>query len=185
MPKVSSGSIVTALTTAALGVIGVLAWQASAAPAGVPSPAPSASPGRHSAPPGPTAAQRARELPAKSGTGKRVVYAPHRKRVWLVDASGAVARTYAVAPGTVSPVPGSYKVTGHSAQITGSDGTPVQHIVYFAVFQSVSIAFDAAADGSFPTPDPAKRTGAVREGVADASALWDFAPVGTPVVVVP
>ncbi len=184
MPKVSSGSVVAALTTGALAVIGVLTWQASAAPGRVAGPGPSAVPGKHSAPPGPSAAERARMVPAGSGTGRRVVYSPGRKRVWLVGAAGTAARTYAVAPGTVSPVPGKYKVTGHSAKITGSDGTPVTHIVYFAVFQSVSIAFDAAADGSFPTPDPTKRTGAIREHVADAAALWTFATSGTPVVVV-
>ncbi|MDI5965117.1 L,D-transpeptidase [Streptomyces sp. SL13] len=186
MAKVSSASIVTALTTAALAAVGVLAWQASAAPDHAGSaPRPSASASRHSAPPGPSAAQKkALALPAASGTGKRVVYSPGRHRVWLVAADGTVARTYAVAPGTVSPVAGTYKVTGHSALITGSDGVPVNHIVYFAVFQSVSIAFDAASDGSFPTPDPAKRTGAIREHVADAGAMWSFAPVGTKVVVV-
>lgn len=184
MPKVSSGSIVTALTTAALAVVGVLAWQASAAPDHLPAARPSASPSPHGAPPPPSAAAKAAELPARSGTGRRVVYSLSGHRVWLVNADGEAAKTFEVAPGTVSPVPGTYRVTGHSAALTGSDGVQVDHVVYFAVFQSVSVAFDAAADGSFPTPDPTKRTGAIREHVADAGAMWSFAPVGTTVVVV-
>jgi hypothetical protein len=192
MAKVGSGTIVTVLTAAALGAVGVLAWQAQAAQqkAEAGRPAASASPGAGRKASQEAAARRARALPAGSGSGRRVVYSLTRHRVWLVDADGAVGRTYEVVPGTVSPGPGTYAVTGRyaadrSSAITGTDGTPIEHDVLFTVVKGVPVGFSAAVDGSMPTPDPAKKTGGIREHAADGSAMWTFATVRTAVVVVP
>lgn len=189
MPKVRSGTIVAALTTAALAGVGVLAWQASAAQqhAGAAHPDASATgSGHHGATPAEIAARKARELPAGSGTGRRVVYSLARHRVWLVAAGGTVSRTYEVASGTVSPAPGTYPVTtaGRTAATTGTDGTPIEHIVLFTSAQGVVVGFSSADDGAFPTPDPAKKTGGIREHLADGDAMWTFATAGTKVVVV-
>jgi len=190
MSKVGSGSIVTALTAAALAAVGVLAWQASAAPdrvgAARPSAGPSQGAARHSAPPSRSDARRKLlALPGSTGSGSRVVYSLSRRRVWLVKGAGKVVRTFDVMPGTLSPPPGAYAVTVRQPSITGTDGAPVQNIVYFATIDHLSIAFDSAVDGSLPTPDPAKHTGAIRERVADGVAMWQFAVKGSKVIVVP
>ncbi len=187
MAKVGSGSIVTALTAAALAAVGVLAWQANAAPDHVGKPRAGSTPGAgHKAPPSQTAAQKAAlALPAHSGLGKRVVYAVARHRVWLVGADGKVARTYQVFPGTVSPDPGTYAVTFTKDQLKGTDGVPIENDVLFAIHQGTPIGFSAAVDGSLPTPDPARKTGGIREHVADGQAMYAFAPKGSKVVVVP
>ncbi|PWI43715.1 hypothetical protein [Streptomyces sp. ICBB 8177] len=186
---IRSGTIVTALTTAALAAIGVLAWQASAAPdhtggthaGAAPSPSASGAPGkRHGGPPPATA------LPAESGQGKRVVYALGRKRVWLVDVNGTADRTFTVVPGSVSPDPGTYTVTSRtSTPIIGSDGVPVEHVVRFARVDGTTIGFSEAVNGSLPTPQTGKKAGGVRELPADGDAMWQFALNGTKVIVVP
>ncbi len=187
MAKVGSGTIVAALTVAALAGIGVLAWQADAAQhAGTPAATSSARPGPHRGTPPGVAAARKRELalPAASGTGRRVVYALARHRVWLVGANGTVERTYPVVAGTVAPRPGVYDVTGRTAAITGTDGVPIEHVVLFSSSDGTVIGFSAAVDGSLPTPDPAKHTGGIREHLADGAAMWGFAAEHTKVVVV-
>ncbi|NNN36411.1 hypothetical protein HLK59_39875 [Streptomyces sp. S3(2020)] len=124
-------------------------------------------------------------VPDDSGTGRRIVYSLAAKRVWLVDASDAAQRTFAVWPGTVSPDAGSYKVDVRRDATTGSDGVQIEHIIYFAGKAGLSIAFSNAVDGSSP-PAVASgtRTSGIRMGKADGSALWKFGETGTAVVVV-
>lgn len=175
-----SGKFVAGLTAAALGVVAFLAYQANAnAPdslarnrPGVASPEPS------------KAKEKKLELPARSGTGLRVVYALKAKRVWLVGEDNSVLRTYRVTPSTVDPPVGTYAVTSRSRQITGSDGVPVEHVVIFTESEGTVIGFSAAVDGSRPEPDPDAKTGGVRSSRADGKALWRFATVGVEVAVV-
>jgi hypothetical protein len=187
----SAGTVVTGLVAAALAVVGFFAYQAAAAPdrvhrggthaAGGPQEA-STSPS-----PGPSVSRTPQRsvLPDHSGTGRRVVYALERQRVWLVDADGEVRRTFEVWPSTVDPAPGQYTVTSRSAQVTGSDGVPVEHVVRFASVQGTTVGFSAATDGSAPDLDPSRKTGGVREKRDDGTAMWTFATKGTKVVVVP
>ncbi|WP_335934326.1 hypothetical protein [Streptomyces sp. PTD5-9] len=188
MAKGSSG-IVAGLTAAALAVVGVLAYQASAnAPASVAAPDPKASAPAHA-----TASAKPEKkketppaLPAESGTGKRTVYALADRRVWLVDESEKVLRTFAVVPSALSPAPGSYRVTSRGeAPTKGSDGVMIEHVVRFATVEGVTVGFSAAVDGSMTSPDPSLKTGGVRMSRADGDALWNFAWNRTEVVVVP
>ncbi|GEB48784.1 MULTISPECIES: L,D-transpeptidase [Streptomyces] len=185
----SAGVVVTGLTVAALAVIGFFAYQASAAqdraekPSASHSASPSSSPGSSSGDKG-HKKEKSTALPKNSGTGERIVYALAERRVWLVGEDGRAERTFAVVPSTVSPKPGSYKVTSRSAHVTGSDGVPIEHVVRFTTVDGVTIGFSAALDGSMPDPDASHRTGGVREKREDGAALWKHAPVGTPVVVV-
>ncbi|WP_338677222.1 L,D-transpeptidase [Streptomyces sp. SCSIO 30461] len=184
----SSSGMVAGLTAAALAVVGFLAYQASAnVPDDLGRPATAGhSPGAE--PPGSAADQPRPDplaVPAKSGKGVRVVYALGERRVWLVGADGKATHTFPVAPSTVSPLPGTYEVTSRSADIRGSDGVPIEHVVRFATVDGVSIGFSAAVDGSMPYPDPSRKTGGVRMKRADGDAMWDFAVIETKVVVVP
>ncbi|MEU6330363.1 hypothetical protein ABZ851_24260 [Streptomyces sp. NPDC047049] len=188
MPAKSS-TIVTALTTAAVVVVGVLGYQAAAS-------APDTltqtrKDPRHSAPKSPPErsgkkdkAPAAAPVPPASGKGRRIVYALDAKRVWLVGADGKAVRTYPVTPSTVSPPLGAYAVGSRSVSVTGSDGIAIEHVVRFASVEGVTIGFSAAVDGSMPDPGSEKRTGGIRESRADGKAMWDFALHGTKVVVV-
>lgn len=175
-----SGKFVAGLTAAALGVVAFLAYQANA---NAPDSLARNRPGVAS--PEPTKAKEKKlELPARSGSGLRVVYALKDKRVWLVGEDNSVLRTYKVTPSTVDPPPGMYTVTSRSRQITGSDGVPVEHVVIFTESEGTVIGFSAAVDGSRPEPDATEKTGGVRSSRVDGRALWRFATVGVPVAVV-
>ncbi|MFF4586809.1 hypothetical protein [Streptomyces sp. NPDC001388] len=179
---VSSSACVAGLTAAALATVGVLAYQASAnVPPGLARPHAGASTAAKKAPRDrahPTA------LPTGSGHGRRVVYSLDDNRVWLVGMAGNVERTFPVAPGRVDPPPGTYAVTSRSGTATGTDGTPVEHVVRFATVNDVTIGFSAAVDGSRPAPDSTVPTGGIRQSRADGDAMWDFATIGQRIVVI-
>jgi len=180
-----SSGFVFGLTTAALATVGVLAYQASAAvPVGLGRPQASAS--------STAAASKASRdtkgpaaLPGVSGSGKRVVYALDVDRVWLVDAHNRVTRTFTVTPGSLDPVPGTYPVTSRANSVTGTDGTPIEHVVRFTAVDDVAIGFSAAVGKAKSTDDIEVRTGGIRESREDGAAMWEFATIGVKVVVIP
>ncbi|MFF4396831.1 hypothetical protein [Streptomyces sp. NPDC001480] len=178
--KVPAGAWITGLLVGALAIVFVLSLQArkeipDGGLAGGAAPEPSAKASHSAAPKTPRY-----EVPAGSGTGRRVVYSLGQKRVWLVGADGKSQRTFAVWPGTVTPAKGAFPVTFRRETGVGSDGVQIENAVYFGT----SNAFSNAVDGSSPSPDPSLRTGAVRERAADGKAMWDFATKGTTVQVV-
>ncbi|PZH02436.1 hypothetical protein C1I97_21185 [Streptomyces sp. NTH33] len=173
------------LTAAALAAVGLLAYQAQA---NVPQSL-RGGPGATATPAASTAKAFRDELhptalPGGSGTGERVVYSLDDDRVWLVGADGRVRHTFGVRPGSVDPAPGTYAVTSRSKAVVGTDGVPVEHVVRFTGVGEVAIGFSAALDGSTPVPDPAVRTGGIRESRADGEAMWMFATIGQKVVVI-
>ncbi|MFJ9906809.1 hypothetical protein ACIRVK_28575 [Streptomyces sp. NPDC101152] len=176
---------VTGLTVGAIAAVAVLAVQADKGtkPHVVAGRAhASASAGAH---PSVTKTAAPAKVPDGSGTGRRIVYSLGQKTVWLVDASDAARRTFAVWPGTVSPGVGTYAVSSRAAgPIIGSDGVKIDHIVYFSAQSGVNIAFSNAVDGSSPPPASGARTGGIRMRTADGSALWTFGTTGTKVTVV-
>lgn len=187
MPRSSTGTVVAALTAAALGGVGFLAYQASATAPERPSHS------RHDPKAGGSkdkartkdkgGKKKSTALPAESGSGLRVVYALGDRRVWLVDAEEKATHTFVVSPSTASPAPGTYEVTSRDPGGTGSDGVRVEHIVVFDTEGGVVFGFSAAVDGSLPDPNATKKTGGIRESRADAAAMWEFTEIGTKVVV--
>ncbi|MCL6673738.1 MULTISPECIES: hypothetical protein [Streptomyces] len=180
-----SSGFVFGLTAAALAAVGALAYQASATvPADFGKPRASAS-----AAPAASKAPRVRRdptaLPTGSGTGPRVVYSVGGDRVWLLGKRDRIVRTFKVTAGTVDPVPGAYTVTSRSNSVTGTDGTPIEHVVRFASVDGVAVGFSAAVREPKSAPDPGVRTGGIRESRADGMAMWEFATIGVNVVVVP
>jgi len=133
-------------------------------------------------------------LPADSGDGRRVVFSEARQRVWLVDEDGDVDRTYPVSGSLYDNLdPGSYEVYSRSEQAYAFDGSgSMKYFVRFAEGDTgAAIGFhDIPVDNSgdlvqdldqLGTP---QSHGCVRQERDDAIALWEFAPVGTEVVVV-
>ncbi|MFF1719061.1 hypothetical protein [Streptomyces sviceus] len=177
----SNAAFVTALTTAALATVGFLAYQAAAT---VPTRTPAGSA------PAAVASKVARgqgdpaALPPGSGAGERVVYSLDDNRVWLVGSGDKVIRTFEVIPGTIDPAPGVYTVTSRSNSVTGTDGTPIEHVVRFTSIDGVAIGFSAAVRETPPAATTTVPTGGIRESRRDGDAMWDFATIGARVAVI-
>lgn len=155
---------------------------ASAAPSADPSVAPSSPDPRDDT-----------TLPAGTGSGRRVVFSEERQRVWLVQSSGRVQRTYLVS-GSVSDNldPGRYEVFSRSRDAVGVDdsGTMKWFVRFTRGPSGAAIGFhtipvDAGrrvqTSAQLGTP---RSHGCIRQDTDDAVALWGFAPLGTTVVVV-
>ncbi|MFJ8634499.1 hypothetical protein [Streptomyces sp. NPDC093568] len=182
----SSAGFVAGLAAAALATVGFLAFQASATvPADLSRPRVDSARGV-SISKAPRDKRSPTALPAGSGAGQRVVYSIDDDRVWLVDRAGKVKRTFRVTPGSVDPLPGVYAVTSRSKAVTGTDGIPIEHVVRFATVDDVTIGFSAAVEGAtpLPNPHPSQQTGGIRERQRDGDAMWAFATIGRPVVVI-
>ncbi len=131
-------------------------------------------------------------LPTGTGHGKRIVFSESRQRVWLVTRAKHVARTYLVSGSLTDNLdPGTYSVYSRSEQAWGVDDSGTMR--YFVRFTQgdtgAAIGFhDIPVDDGEPvqtldqlgTP---QSHGCVRQKRADAIALWEFAPLGTTVVV--
>jgi lipoprotein-anchoring transpeptidase ErfK/SrfK len=122
-----------------------------------------------------------------------VVYAIGAQQVWLVTDS-TVVRTYKVSGSRYDQLdPGGYRVFSRSRHATSWHGTEtMEYMVRFHRGARSNIGFhdipvDTASgtevqtlsDLGTPLSD-----GCIRQDVVDAAALWEFAPVGTRVVVV-
>jgi hypothetical protein len=134
------------------------------------------------------------DLPASSGTGKRVVFDISDQRVWLVDPAAGedeVERTYLVSGSLTDNLdPGSYEVYSRSRWAVGIDDSGVmQYFVRFTRGDNAAIGFH-----SIPTKDgralqtaaqlgTPQSHGCIRQALPDAVRLWSFAPIGTKVVV--
>jgi lipoprotein-anchoring transpeptidase ErfK/SrfK len=133
-------------------------------------------------------------LPARSGTGKRIVYDISDQRVWLVQGDRRVASTYRVSGSRVRGLvaPGSYEVYSKSRHAVSYDyKETMNYMVRFTQGRSAAIGFhDIPRSVDDETPVQTRQqlgtplsAGCVRQRRADAKALWEFAPVGTTVVV--
>jgi hypothetical protein len=132
-------------------------------------------------------------LPANSGTGRRIVFAMADQRVWLVgDEDDDVERTYLVSGSLTENLhPGNYSVYSKSEEAVGIDDSgTMKYMVRFAHGPNAAIGFhdipvlDGAKVQTVDQLGTPQSHGCIRQLRADAKALWDFAPVGTTVVVV-
>ena len=191
----AGGSSVAASAESSAGASAGEVGKAASAPASA-----SAS-GSSAGPAGTTAGQSATgtatedtALPADSGTGKRAVFDQSRQRVWIVGDSGTVERTYPVSGSDEDNLrPGTYHVYSKSRWAVGIDDSGVmQYFVRFAhgTDNGASIGFHTIpTKHGRPLQTVAQlgerlSHGCIRQKTADAIAMWDFAAVGTKVVVV-
>jgi hypothetical protein len=131
------------------------------------------------------------ELPADSGEGRRVVFDEGTQRVWLVKADDSVERTYLVSGSLYDNLdPGTYAVYSRDKKAWGIDGSELRRMVRFTTGAEAAIGFHniPLLDGErVQTRDELGTPlshGCIRQKQPDAKALWDFAPLGTAVVVV-
>jgi lipoprotein-anchoring transpeptidase ErfK/SrfK len=132
-------------------------------------------------------------VPAGSGDGKRIVFDESDQRVWLVDADGAMVRTYLVSGSKHDNLDaGTYEVYSKSRDAISFDGREtMNYMVRFAHGKHAPIGFHdipQLPDGTLVQTRDELGTplsaGCIRQWPPDAKALWRFAPVGTTVVVV-
>ncbi|VXB11271.1 L,D-transpeptidase [Aeromicrobium sp. 9AM] len=131
-------------------------------------------------------------LPAGSGTGRRIVFDQSDQRVWLVEDDSTVERTYPVSGSRFNNLqPGTYTVQSKSRHAGAFDGSgSMEYFVRFATGFSEPIGFHSVPRDNSGNLEQTKdelgtrlSAGCVRQWLPDAIALWDFAPVGTKVVV--
>ena len=130
-------------------------------------------------------------LPPGSGEGRRMVYCVGCQRVWYVDGEEVVVKSNLVSGRAGTPRAGTYSVFSRSRVTTSATGTvTMEYMVRFARGRTLAIGFHAIPrrhDGS-PIQSEAQlgtyqSAGCIRQADSDALYTWNFAPVGTKVVV--
>ena len=132
-------------------------------------------------------------LPPDTGTGKRVVYSRSGQRVWAVDKNNRVLRSWLVSGSKYNnEVPGVHEVYSRSEVSTAWNGKAfLPQMIRWLKTDIGAIGFHAiprhVADGSRYMKDSELGTrlsgGCQRQADADANFMWDFAQIGTKVVV--
>jgi hypothetical protein len=172
----------TGVSGASTPAVGASRSQASRSTGTVPAPTAGAT----------AAASGTTALPKGSGEGRRVVFSEKAQRVWLVDADGSVAATYLVSGSVTDNLqPGTYAVYSRSRWAVGiEDSGVMQYFVRFAHGANAAIGFHSIptkngtplqTEAQLGTP---QSHGCIRQKLSDAQRMWDFADVGTDVVVV-
>lgn len=133
-------------------------------------------------------------LPADSGSGKRVVYSRDQQRVWAVAEDGHVIRSWLVSGSKYSnEQPGTHQVYSRSEQSTAWNGQAIlPRMIRYLKTDIGAIGFHGiplhVSDGTdYQTEDELGTRlsgGCQRQANPDSEFLWQFAPVGTTVVVV-
>ena len=133
-------------------------------------------------------------LPPNSGTGKRLVYDRAALRVWAVDKNEQVIRSWLVAGSKYSnETPGTHAVYSKSQTTTAWNGKAyLNKMVRWLKTDIGAIGFHAipihVADGTVYQTEAelGQRLsgGCQRQANLDADFTWDFADIGTPVIVI-
>jgi peptidoglycan hydrolase-like protein with peptidoglycan-binding domain len=141
-----------------------------------------------------SAGKDAPPLPPDTGSGKRVVYSRLGQRVWAVDDDERIVRSWLVSGSQYeNEVPGFHEVYSRSDVSTAWNGrawlplmirwyeTDIGHIGFH------SIPLHREDNSPYQTEAELGTRlsgGCQRQAERDAQFLWDFAPVGTTIVVV-
>lgn len=130
-------------------------------------------------------------VPEGSGQGRRVVYSNTGQRVWLIGKDGEVVDSYLVSGKQGVPDPGTYQVYSKSqTAFAGHDDITMRYMVRFAHGDELAIGFHSIPN--YGTGDPLQTeeqlgeyhsAGCVRQSLEKAAFLYDWASVGTTVVV--
>jgi lipoprotein-anchoring transpeptidase ErfK/SrfK len=134
-------------------------------------------------------------LPTNSGSGRRVVYSKPRQRVWTVEADGTVSKTHLVSGRLTwnQPLPGTYSVFSRSMYTCNIKNPAIcwRYMVRFAIGgdEGDNIGFhEIPKKNGVPVQSVSQlgtplSGGCVRQATSDAIYMWNWAPVGTRVVV--
>ena len=133
-------------------------------------------------------------VPNKSGTGRRIVYANRQQRVWVINADNEVIRTFPVSGMLGQPGKGTFSVFSKSPTSYSPEfaGVTFRFMTRFAIgrnggnigFHEIPIRNNKPMQtvdelGAF------KGSGCLRSSTQDALFIYQWATLGTKVVVVP
>ena len=133
-------------------------------------------------------------VPIKSGTGRRIVYANRQQRVWVINADNEVIRTFPVSGMLGQPGKGTFSVFSKSPTSYSPEfvGVTFRFMTRFAIgrnggdigFHEIPIRNSKPMQtvdelGAF------KGSGCLRSSTQDALFIYQWATLGTKVVVVP
>jgi len=133
-------------------------------------------------------------VPAKSGTGRRIVYANRQQRAWVINADDEVIRTFPVSGMLGQPGNGTFSVFSKSPTSYSPEfaGVTFRFMTRFAIGRNGgNIGFhEIPIRNSKPmqTVDELgafKGSGCLRSSTQDALFIYQWATLGTKVVVVP
>lgn len=159
--------------------------------ASAPAPPPADVPPPPAAAEAPAATVDASSIPANSGSGRRVVYSVSRQRVWLVNEDGSLHGTWLVSGRAGEPKPGSYSVFSRSRNARAQrPGITMEYMVRFVRtsglpigFHSIPVNRKGAQIQTVQQLGTYQSLGCVRQRYEDAVVMWEFAQIGTPVIV--
>lgn len=120
-----------------------------------------------------------------------MVYSVSHQRVWLVEGDGSIATSYLVSGRRGMPRSGTYKVFSKSRFARAAKGgVTMEYMTRFARGRRLAIGFHSIPVDRRRRPLQSeselgqfRSAGCVRQRMSDAITLWNFAPVGTKVVV--
>jgi lipoprotein-anchoring transpeptidase ErfK/SrfK len=133
-------------------------------------------------------------VPAKSGVGRRIVYANRQQRVWVINADNEVIRTFPVSGMLGQPGKGTFNVFSKSPTSYSPEfaGVTFRFMTRFAIgrnggnigFHEIPVRNNKPMQtvdelGAF------KGSGCLRSSTQDALFIYQWATLGTKVVVVP
>jgi len=133
-------------------------------------------------------------VPIKSGTGRRIVYANRQQRVWVINADNEVIRTFPVSGMLGQPGNGTFSVFSKSPTSYSPEfaGVTFRFMTRFAIgrnggnigFHEIPIRNNKPMQtvdelGAF------KGSGCLRSSTKDALFIYQWATLGTKVVVIP
>jgi hypothetical protein len=132
-------------------------------------------------------------VPASSGFGRRIIYCVSCQHVWLVEESGFLTRDYAVSGRANTPRAGTYQVFSKSPLAwAGYGGITMEYMVRYTWGNTLALGFHSIPkrpDGSFLQTEAElgqyRSAGCTRQRLEDARFLYEWAPIGTTVVVLP
>ncbi|MYA82953.1 MAG: L,D-transpeptidase family protein [Acidimicrobiales bacterium] len=146
------------------------------------------------APLGPTLWRSGNSAPDVGLLGARhVIYDRGGQWVWLIDADGAMVDNYPVSGHAESPLPGRYSVTSKSQDAISYNWlNTMEHMVRFTTdSDGDNIGFHSIPRGWRDTPVQTEAElgefgslGCVRQRDDKAERLYEWAAIGTPVVVI-
>ena len=133
-------------------------------------------------------------LPDNSGSGRRLVYSRAGQRVWAVDDDGRIIRSWLVSGSKYNnELPGTHQVYSRSEVSTAWNGKAyLPMMVRWLKTERGAIGFHSIplhVEDESPYQTEAElgqrlSGGCQRQAPADAKFIWEWATIGTPVVVV-
>ncbi len=134
------------------------------------------------------------QLPANSGSGRRVVYSKSAQRVWVVNSAGQVIKKHLVSgrQTPLDPRPGTYSVWSRSRYTHSINNPSIRwgYMVRFAWgarggnigFHEIPYQYGRPVQTVAQLGQPLSG-GCVRQSKPDAIWMWNWAQLGTKVVV--